>query len=66
MKHEMNLNIAKLIEIEKKYNDSIEEKKTLQENIDDLRTDLLESELRVKDLVRELDEKESILGKDLF
>ncbi|XP_021204824.1 putative leucine-rich repeat-containing protein DDB_G0290503 [Bombyx mori] len=61
MKHEMNLNIAKLIEIEKKYNDSIEEKKTLQENIDDLRTDLLESELRVKDLVRELDEKESIL-----
>lgn len=62
----MNLNIAKLIEIEKKYNDSIEEKKTLQENIDDLRTDLLESELRVKDLVRELDEKESILGKDLF
>lgn len=58
VKHEMNINVVKLIEIEKRYEDEKEEKHQLESKLESLCSQLLESELRHKDLSKQIQEKE--------
>lgn len=59
----MNLNVAKLVETEKKYDMEVDEKNQLTSNNESLRSQLLETQLRVKDIMNELEEKDMELGK---
>ncbi|XP_046978639.1 interaptin-like [Vanessa cardui] len=63
MKQEINKNIINLIDVEKKYNDEIEIKKNLQTTIESQCAHLVESELRNKEMLQKLQEKESALGE---
>ncbi|KAM3968304.1 uncharacterized protein ACR2FA_007664 [Aphomia sociella] len=63
MKHEMNVNIVKVIETDKKFQEEKEGKKILEEKLESLCAQLLESQLRNKDLYKELEDKELKLGK---
>ncbi|XP_028177176.1 myosin-11-like isoform X1 [Ostrinia furnacalis] len=63
VKHEMNINVVKLIEIEKRYEDEKEEKHKLEAKVESLCSQLLESELRHKDMCKQLQEKEAQLCK---
>ncbi|XP_026746828.1 COP1-interactive protein 1-like isoform X2 [Trichoplusia ni] len=56
IKHDMNINVAQLVETKKKYEDELEEKIKLQAKVELLCAQLLESELRLKDLTKELQE----------
>ncbi|XP_052751537.1 LOW QUALITY PROTEIN: myosin heavy chain, striated muscle-like [Galleria mellonella] len=58
MKHEINMNGVKVIETDKKYKEEIEERKKLQEKLETLHAQLLESELRNNELNNELKDKE--------
>ncbi|XP_059060208.1 interaptin-like [Achroia grisella] len=63
MKHEINVNVVKFIETDKKCQVEIEEKKRLQEMNESLRAQLLESELRSKELYGELRDKKTKLDE---
>lgn len=58
MKEELNKNIAKLIDVEKKYNDEIGNKKQLLKTIESQCARLIEYELRHKDTMKQLQETE--------
>ncbi|KAJ8724931.1 hypothetical protein PYW07_015889 [Mythimna separata] len=56
IKQEMNSNIAKLIEAERRNEELVEEKKNVEVKLDAMCSKLVESELRYKDLAKELQE----------
>lgn len=58
----MNVNVAKLIEAEKKYEEKVEEKNNLEVKLESLCSKLMESELRAKDLTKELEETKAKLS----
>ncbi|KAJ0179249.1 hypothetical protein K1T71_004961 [Dendrolimus kikuchii] len=58
VKHEMNINVAKLIETESKYGEEIEDKKRLEIKVESLCAQLLETQLRLKDITKELEDKD--------
>lgn len=58
MKEELNKNIAKLIDVEKKYNNEIGNKKQLLKTIESQCARLIEYELRHKDTMKQLQETE--------
>ncbi|XP_047023711.1 cilia- and flagella-associated protein 58-like [Helicoverpa zea] len=61
IKHDMNINVAKLIETEKKYEEQSEHKKALETKVETLCSQLLEAELQLKDATKELlDTKEQL------
>lgn len=59
----MNMNVAKLIEVEKKYEEEVEERKKVQERLETVCTQLSETEQRAKDMVKELEETRNQLSK---
>lgn len=59
----MNNNVMKLLEIEKRYEDEKEDKQKLEEKVESLCSQLLESELRYKDACKQLQEREAQLSK---
>lgn len=63
VKFEMNNNVLKLIEIEKKYEDEKEDKHKLENKVESLCSQLIESELRYKDICKQLQEREAQLSK---
>lgn len=62
IKHDMNMNVAKLIETEKKYEEEVDEKKCIEAKVESLCAQLLDSELRFKDITKELQETQDKLG----
>lgn len=62
IKHDMNMNVAKLIEVEKKYEEEVEERKKVQERLETVCTQLSETEQRAKDMVKELEETRNQLN----
>ncbi|CAH0628987.1 unnamed protein product [Chrysodeixis includens] len=54
IKHDMNINVAQLVETKKKYEDELEEKIKLQAKVESLCAQLLESELRLKDVTKDM------------
>ncbi|CAB3225010.1 unnamed protein product [Arctia plantaginis] len=65
VKHDMNVNIAKLIETEKKFDVQVEEKKKVLEKLEAMCAQTVECEMRNKNLEIVLREKETQLGKAL-
>ncbi|KAJ8726906.1 hypothetical protein PYW08_015303 [Mythimna loreyi] len=71
IKHEMNATVAKLIDAEKRNGDLIEEKNKIALKLQGLCSQLVESELRFKDLTKELQdtkhnlEQASLVEKEL-
>lgn len=62
VKHEMNDNISKFIENEKKHTEDMELRKKLELQTETLCAELLQSELHCKDLSKQLQEKETELS----
>lgn len=58
----MNVNVVKLIETEKKYEQVVQDKTGLEAKVESLCAQLLETELRLKDATKQMQEKESELG----
>lgn len=58
----MKVNVAKLIETEKKYEEEVEEKRNIEVKVESITSQLLESELRCKDLTTELQETKEKLS----
>ncbi|CAH0668976.1 unnamed protein product [Spodoptera exigua] len=56
LKHDMNINVAKHIETEKKYEEEREERKKVEERLEAVCNQLLETELGAKELAKELQE----------
>ncbi|XP_049865177.1 coiled-coil domain-containing protein 18-like isoform X2 [Pectinophora gossypiella] len=65
MKKELNANISKLTETEKKFDEEKEERKKLESKLECLCSQLLESELRYKDALKQLQEQDAQLTKAL-
>lgn len=59
----MNVNVVKLIEAEKKYEQEAEDRIKLEAKLEPLCAQLLEAELRLKDASKQLQEKENEIGK---
>lgn len=66
IKHDMNINVAQLVETKKKYEDELEEKIKLQAKVELLCAQLLESELRLKDVTKELQETQEKISKWIY
>ncbi|XP_039746179.1 putative leucine-rich repeat-containing protein DDB_G0290503 [Pararge aegeria] len=58
MKEDLNKNVGKLIDVEKKYNDEIEEKKKLHRTIESQCAHLLEYELSHKEILKKCQQTE--------
>ncbi|KAH9640647.1 hypothetical protein HF086_000591 [Spodoptera exigua] len=56
LKHDMNINVAKHIETEKKYEEEREERKKVEDRLEAVCNQLLETELGAKELAKELQE----------
>uniref|UniRef100_A0A2A4JGC0 Uncharacterized protein n=1 Tax=Heliothis virescens TaxID=7102 RepID=A0A2A4JGC0_HELVI len=65
IKHDMNMNVAKLIETEKKYEEQSEQKKNLEAKMESLCSQLLDSEIRLKELTKELQDTKERLSQAL-
>lgn len=59
----MNVNLAKLIETEKKYQEEVEEKKELVANLASARAQVEEYEVRNKELTERLTDNETQLSE---
>ncbi|XP_022829422.1 myosin heavy chain, striated muscle-like [Spodoptera litura] len=62
IKHDMNVNVAKLIEAEKKYEQEVEERKKVEERLETVCGQLLETEHGAKDMAKELEETRNQLN----
>lgn len=62
IKHEMNVNVVKLIETEKKYEQVVEDRTELEAKVESLCTQLFETELHLKDATKQMQEKENEIG----
>ncbi|XP_075972398.1 uncharacterized protein LOC142974127 [Anticarsia gemmatalis] len=63
VKHDMNSNVAKLIETEKKYEQIVQEKENLETKYKSTCAQLLEYDLRNRDIEQELQRKQELLDK---
>lgn len=66
MQQDANLNSEKLAKTEKKFDDEKEERQKMDSKLESLCTQLFESELRYKDVLHQLQEKDIQYSKFIF